>query len=161
MSQDNINYEKMVEEALRGVVLNTLQSVAENGLPIGHHLYISFLTRFPGVKIPDDLQNQFPDEMTIVLQNQFWNLEVTDTDFRVTLNFKKVQQELIIPAHALTGFADPYSEFSLQFGNGDSKQASGKNTANSRPSNSEEDKVDENIVPPTEKIIKLDSFRKP
>ena len=151
----------MVEEALRGVVLNTLQSVAENGLPIGRHLYISFLTGFPGVKIPDDLQNQFPDEMTIVLQNQFWNLEVTETDFRVTLSFKKIPHELTIPAHALTGFADPYSEFSLQFGNGDSKQASGKNTENIPPSNSEEDKVDENIVPPTEKIIKLDSFRKP
>mgnify|MGYP001208665597 FL=1 len=161
MSQDNINYEKMVEEALRGVVLNTLQSVAENGLPVGHHLYISFLTGFPGVKISSELQNQFPDEMTIVLQNQFWNLEVTDTDFRVTLNFKKVQQELIIPAHALTGFADPYSEFSLQFGTGDSKQASKKNTANSRPSNAEEDKMDGKNVPPTEKIINLDSFRKP
>ena len=151
----------MVEEALRGVVLNTLQSVADNGLPIGHHLYISFLTGFPGVKISTELQNQFPTEMTIVLQNQFWNLEVTETGFRVTLNFKKVQQELIIPAHALTGFADPYSEFSLQFGNGDSKQTSEKNTANSRPSNSEEDEVDRNNVAPTEKIIKLDSFRKP
>ena len=161
MSQDNIDYEKMVEEALRGVVLHTLQSVAANGLPIGHHLYISFLTGFPGVKISADLQNQFPDEMTIVLQNQFWNLEVTETDFRVTLSFKKIPHELTIPAHALTGFADPYSEFSLQFGNGDSKPASEKNTTNDRPSNSEEDKVDENIVPPTEKIIKLDNFRKP
>ena len=151
----------MVAEALRGVVLKTLQSVAENGLPVGHHLYISFLTGFPGVKISSELQNQFPDEMTIVLQNQFWNLEVTDTDFRVTLNFKKVQQELIIPAHALTGFADPYSEFSLQFGNGDSKQTSEKNTENGRPSNSEEDEMDRNNVAPTEKIIKLDSFRKP
>ena len=161
MSQDSIDYEKMVEEALRGVVLNTLQSVAENGLPLSHHLYISFLTGFPGVKISSELQNRFPDEMTIVLQNQFWNLEVTDTDFRVTLNFKKVQQELIIPAHALTGFADPYSEFSLQFGNGNSKQASEKKTTNDRPSNSEENKMDGNIVAPTEKIVKLDSFRKP
>jgi len=161
MSQDNIHYEKMVEEALRGVVLNTLQSVAENGLPIGHHLYISFLTGFPGVKISADLRNQFPDEMTIVLQNQFWNLEVTETDFRVTLNFKKTPQELIIPAHALTGFADPYSEFSLQFGTGDSKQALEKNIPNDRPSNSEEEKIDGNNVAPSEKIIKLDRFRKP
>ena len=153
MSKNNIDYEKMVEEALRGVVLNTLQSVAAKGLPTGHHLYISFMTGSPGVEIPAELHSQFPDEMTIVLQNQFWNLETTETGFRVTLNFKKIPHELIIPAHALTAFADPDSEFSLQFRRGDGQQTLEKNTINDQPRNSGEEETDDNNVAPTGKII--------
>ena len=151
----------MVDEALRGVVLSALRSIESHGLPAGHHLYISFLTTCPGVTIAAELQNQFPDEMTIVLQNQFWNLEVTKTKFRVTLNFNKTPHELVIPITALTGFADPHSEFTLQFG-------AGKRTANSQtavelddPNDKQKETANTKESAGTQKIIKLDSFRKP
>ena len=161
MNEYNIDYEKMVEEALRGVVLSTLRSVEAHGLPSGHHLYISFMTDFPGVEIAATLHDEFPDEMTIVLQNQFWNLEVNNAGFRVTLNFNKVPHELVIPVEALTGFADPHSEFSLRFGKGETPLTAGDRTSKKDSEDSKPPNMEAKPDEPTHKIVKLDSFRKP
>ncbi|MBT06821.1 MAG: hypothetical protein CMM32_07900 [Rhodospirillaceae bacterium] len=153
MAENNLDYKKMVNEALRQVVLRTLRSVAEDGLPQGHHLYISFLTALPETKIGAELKEQFPDEMTIVLQNQFWDLAVTEEGFSVTLNFNKIPHQLVIPTKALTGFADPLAEFTLQFGGEYSSGTFDDNTPVKKPQvGSSEEKI--------EKVVKLDHFRK-
>ena len=106
MSDDYLNYEKLVEDALRTVVREALKGVSSQGVPAGHHLYISFRTQTDGVQISENLRTQFPDEMTIVLENQFWDLKVDDDQFRVTLNFNKVPQELVVPLSAISRFTD-------------------------------------------------------
>jgi hypothetical protein len=110
-----INYGAMVERALRGVVRETLMQVAEHGLPGRHHVYITFRTDHPGVEIADSLRERYPTEMTIVLQHEFWGLEVAEGSFSVTLSFNSLPQELEIPFEAITVFADPSVEFGLQF----------------------------------------------
>jgi len=105
----------MVEAALRGVVREALARAAANGLPGAHHFYITFRTRFPGLRVPDDLARQYPDEMTIVLEHQFWELEVSEQCFSVTLSFQNRPERLTIPFDAITAFADPAVKFGLQF----------------------------------------------
>src|SRR5690349_17095030 len=115
MAQDLFQYDKMVEAALRGVVRDALQRAAQEGLKSGHHFYIGFATRMPGVVIPEQLRDRYPDEMTIVLQHQFWDLDVTDEGFAVTLSFQKQLERLVIPFAAVRSFADPSVEFRLEF----------------------------------------------
>ena len=105
----------MVEEALRGVVRKALQHALDEGLPGEHHYYLTFRTKAPGVSIPDYLHDQYPEEMTIVLQHQFWDLTIEDEQFTVTLSFKNRPAELVIPFDALSAFADPSVKFGLQF----------------------------------------------
>ncbi len=105
----------MVEAALRGVVREALARAAANGLPGAHHFYITFRTRFPGLRLPDDLARQYPDEMTIVLEHQFWELEVNEHCFSVMLSFQNRPEHLTIPFEAITAFADPAVKFGLQF----------------------------------------------
>ena len=115
MSNQTIDYPKLVEHALRYVVRDTLTLVAEHGLPGRHNIYVTFRTDHPGVKIDDELKERYPAEMTIVLQHEFWGLEVSDERFCVTLSFNNVSQRLEIPFDAITVFADPSVEFGLQF----------------------------------------------
>jgi hypothetical protein len=115
MSLDLFQYDKMVERAMRTVVREALTRVATNGLPGQHHFYISFRTNFPGVRISDALHARFPEDMTIVLQHQFWGLAVHRESFEVTLSFSGVQEKLEIPFAAITGFVDPSVKFGLQF----------------------------------------------
>lgn len=115
MSDDLLKYDEMVERALRAVVRTTLAKVAEHGLPGSHQLYISFLTRHPGVEIADHLCLQYPNDMTIVLEHQFWGLEVEDDAFEVSLSFNDIQERLHISFDAIVGFADPSVNFALQF----------------------------------------------
>lgn len=110
-----IRYDKMVEKALRGVVIQALNHVVENGLPNDHHFYVTFITDFPGVEIPPYLREQYPEEMTIVLQYQFYGLETSDDHFAVTLSFNNQPEKLVIPIDAVTIFADPSVNFALQF----------------------------------------------
>lgn len=112
---DQMNYNVMVEEALRGVVRTALKHAEANGLPGNHHFYVSFRTQAEGVDIPDFLIERYPEEMTIVIQHQYWGLEVEDERFAVTLSFNKSQQRLTIPYSAVTAFADPSVQFGLQF----------------------------------------------
>ena len=114
MSKDLLNYETMVERALKSVVVEALTQVAENGLPGSHHLYVTFATDFPGVELPDHLHEKFPEEMTIVLQHQFWDLTVEEGRFLVTLSFNDIQERLAIPFPAIKAFADPSVNFGLQ-----------------------------------------------
>ncbi|MGH1397603.1 MAG: SspB family protein [Alphaproteobacteria bacterium] len=117
MSDDDdiLRYDKMVETALRSVVKKSVNEVIEHGLPGDHHFYITFLTDYPGVKIPDYLRDRYPGEMTIVLQYQFNDLFVDDTKMGVTLSFNNVPEKLEVPLAAISIFADPSVNFALQF----------------------------------------------
>ena len=115
MPEGEIEYEKMVEQALRGVVRQTLQGVAGDGLPGEHHFYITFRTDHPDVSLPKSLRERYPNEMTIVMQHQFWNLEVEDEKFEVTLSFSNVPHRLVVPYASVVAFADPSVRFGLQF----------------------------------------------
>ena len=111
-----IPYDEIVQEALRAVVGRVLGSVAENGgLPGDHHFYITFKTQAAGVDITQRLIERFPDEMTIVMQNRYWDLLVTDTGFSIGLSFNQVPSKLVIPYAAVTGFHDPSVNFELRF----------------------------------------------
>jgi hypothetical protein len=105
----------MVEAALRAVVRQALTEVAQNGLPGSHHFYITFRTSHPGVQVPDYLKARYPSEMTIVLQFQFYDLQVDDVAFSVTLTFNNAPERLVIPLRAITVFADPSVNFVLPF----------------------------------------------
>ena len=115
MARDSLHYDKMVETALRGVVRQALASVVDQGLPGNHHFYLTFRTGHPEVEIADRLHAQYPQEMTIVLQHQFWGLEVTDEYFVVNLSFSNVPERLKVPYAALVSFVDPSVKFGLQF----------------------------------------------
>jgi hypothetical protein len=112
-----IPYDEIVQEALRAVVGRVLGEVEQSGgnLPGAHHFYITFKTRAPGVDIPAALRARFEDEMTIVLQNKFWDLKVTDHGFSVGLSFNAIPSKLNIPFSAITAFVDPAVDFGLQF----------------------------------------------
>jgi hypothetical protein len=113
MAKTIIQYDVLWAEALRGIVRQVLKD-AENGLPGGHHFYITFRTRHPGVEMSPVLHARFPDEMTIVLQHQFWGLEVEHDWFEVTLSFNRVNERLHIPLAAISAFADPFAKFGIQ-----------------------------------------------
>jgi hypothetical protein len=116
---DHIDYQKLLQEALRealrAAVRKVMARVAEEGLPGEHFFYIGFRLDHPGVSVPRFLRDQYPEEMTIVLQNQFWDLEADEESFSVTLTFGGSRQRLIVPFLALTAFADPSAEFGLRF----------------------------------------------
>jgi hypothetical protein len=111
-----IPYDEIVQEALRAVVGRVLGEVESTGrLPGEHHFYITFKTAAAGVEIPKHLSERFPDEMTIVIQNRFWDLKVNDEGFEVGLSFNQAPARLVIPFPAITGFVDPAVNFALQF----------------------------------------------
>ena len=113
--EEVFRYDKMVEKALRGVVKQALQEVMKEGVVDDHHFYITFFTDHAGVKIPNYLKERYPGEMTIVLQHQFYDLEVNDEKFSVMLSFNNVPERLVVPLSAITIFADPSVNFALQF----------------------------------------------
>ncbi|WP_029353124.1 ClpXP protease specificity-enhancing factor SspB [Bosea sp. 117] len=115
MSVDLIRYDLLVQDALRDVVRRVLSDVARDGLQGDHHLFISFDTRAPGVRLSSRLKEDYPDKMTIVLQHQFWDLIVTEQFFEVGLSFKRVPERLHVPFSALKEFYDPSVKFGLQF----------------------------------------------
>lgn len=115
MRRSRIDYGRLVEGALRTVVRDVLERLGKEGMPPPHHFYITFRTRHPGVSMPEFLRDRYPLEMTIVLQHQFWDLEVDELGFSVTLSFNDQLQRLRIPFTAIKVFADPGVEFGLQF----------------------------------------------
>ncbi|MCC6469734.1 MAG: hypothetical protein IT563_15530 [Alphaproteobacteria bacterium] len=115
MGEGGLRYDRMVERALRGVMHDALVHVAKHGLPGAHHFYITFRTDHAKVQIDQSLKTRFPQEMTIVLQHQFWDLSVEHDGFVVTLSFNNVPQRLTIPFAAVTAFTDPSVNFGLQF----------------------------------------------
>ncbi|MQT11529.1 SspB family protein [Segnochrobactrum spirostomi] len=115
MREDLIRYDVLVQEALRGVVKKVLVEASHAGLPGEHHFFIAFNTTAPGVRISSRLRQKYPEEMTVVLQHQFWELNVSDTAFEVGLSFGGVPEKLYIPFNAVKGFFDPSVQFGLQF----------------------------------------------
>ena len=159
MSEDTpdslIPYDEIVQEALRAVVGRVLGEVETSGiLPGEHHFYITFKTGAAGVDIPRHLSERFPDEMTIVIQNRFWDLKVADDGFEVGLSFNQAPARLVIPFSAITGFVDPTVNFALQF----QVQAD-----ESEPQNHDEAENDHPIAEPIENgsnVVSVDFSRK-
>ena len=161
MSEDHINYPALIDAAMRSVVREVIALAADEGLPGEHHFFISFRTDYPGVKMSGALREKYPREMTIVLQHQFWDLQVYDEYFTITLSFHNTPEKLAVPFAALTAFADPSIKFGLQFHGVDAEeeedgqeeinyenmlQASNTETGNKGPA-------------PSAEIITLDTFR--
>lgn len=115
MGKDWIGYEQLMQTALRSVVRMALERVSIQGLPGAHHFYITFDTRHPEVRLAEYLKARYPEEMTIVLQHQFWGLKITEDRFEVTLSFNKVGEHIVIPYAAIKAFFDPSVQFGLQF----------------------------------------------
>ena len=136
-----IPYDEIVQEALRDVVGRVLREIERTGvLPGGHHFYITFKTKMPGVAIPKHLSDRFPDEMTIVIQHRFWDLKVEPDMFTVGLSFGGVPSTLVVPFAAVTDFVDPAVDFSLKF------------HADGAPVGHEDHDEAENDPPPTEPV---------
>ncbi len=158
-----MGYPELMERALKGVVRAALDLIADDGLPGEHHLYITFRTGDPGVDITPRLRAQYPEEMTVVLQHQFWGLETDDDGFEVTLSFGGISERLVIPWDSMVGFVDPSVEFGLRFGtdleavlDGDADEdETGEAEDSEAP---EADEADE--AGKTGEVVTLDSFRK-
>lgn len=112
---NEINYDKLMEKALKHVVIEALKVASDEGLPGEHHFYISFKTNHPDVRMSSDLLNQYPEDMTIVLQHQFANLMLSENYFEVDLSFSNIPHTLRIPYDSITYFADPHARFALSF----------------------------------------------
>lgn len=153
-AQDQMHYEAMAQEALRGVVKAALKrAAAPEGLPGAHHFYITFKTDAPGVSGPVDLLSKYPDEMTIVLQHQYWDLAPGETFFTVTLKFGGQPKRLSVPYAALTRFYDPSVQFLLQFETPTSTPAA---KADAPAEAAPEPQTD----PDAPNVVSLDHFRK-
>ena len=161
MAEDHMRYDILAQEALRGVVRKFLAEVAKTGLPGDHHFFISFVTRAPGVRLSEKLLGQYDKEMTIVIQNQYWDLKVTDTGFEIGLSFDGQPEMLVIPFAAVKGFFDPSVQFGLQF-----DPATAPDDRESEEDDADEAVADAASSTPTddeksgEKVVSLDAFRK-
>jgi uncharacterized protein len=142
MSVDHIRYDLLAQDALRGVVRTVLEDAAKRGLPGDHHFYITFDTRAEGVQLSPRMLSQYPKEMTVVLQHQFWDLVISETAFQVGLSFGGIPERLTIPFAAIQGFFDPSVQFSLQFAQADETAAQ------------EQDSERENVPPVAERSKK-------
>lgn len=171
MEADSLRYEQWIIEALRGVVVRALDHLVSHGLPGDHHYYITFRTGVDGVDLPDHLRAQYPDEMTIVLQHQFWDLEVDNDAFSVTLSFKGRSARLRVPIPAVTAFADPSVNFGLQLKadrvfkptvskKKDSKGGTKDAAPQNEPATSPRKKAASRAKKKGGEVIALDSFRK-
>ena len=156
-----MDYPAMIDEAMRGVVRKALQQVAADGLPGEHHFYVSFLTTFPGVRISPQLMDRFPQEMTIVVQHQFWDLRIDPDQFSLMLSFNNIPEKLIIPFAALTAFADPSIKFGLQFHTRRQSNPAALFEASFEPTPLKPDNLgDDTAAENTAQVISLDAFRK-
>jgi uncharacterized protein len=161
MAEDLIRYDILAQEALRGVVRKVLSEVVKTGLPGEHHFFISFVTHAPGVRISQRLLEQYDKEMTIVLQNQFWDLKVSETGFEVVLSFDGQRETLGIPFSAIKGFFDPSVQFGLQFDVERSGAVPAAVPSAAGDASPVEDKpAAAQAAGGPEKVVSLDSFRK-
>jgi len=161
MAQDLFPYDKMVETALRGVARQALAIAARDGLRGEHHFFIGFRTAAPGVVLPPQVLAKYPEEMTIVLQHQFWGLEVGEAAFSVTLSFSSRSERLTIPFAAITTFADPSVKFGLQFeAPASASAAEGPATAAALPTGETAAPERQGATRQDAEIVTLDRFRK-
>jgi uncharacterized protein len=164
VADDMIGYEHLMQDALRSVVRAALQEAANpRGLPGKHHFYITFRTHAPGVIIPEHLRARYPDEMTIVLEHQFWDLEVYADRFRVILKFSGQPQPITIPLNAITRFFDPSVKFGLHFehhNHDEARMASGDDTGHPAPREQAPPQSEAPTAASDNSVVSLDAFRK-
>ncbi|MBF0679362.1 MAG: hypothetical protein IR164_10540 [Devosia sp.] len=161
MAEDHLRYDILAQEALRGVVRKVLAEVSRTGLPGEHHFFISFATRAPGVRLSEKLLTQYDKEMTIVLQNQYWDLKVTETGFEVGLSFDGIPETLVVPFSAIKGFFDPSVQFGLQFDPATAPNEDAENEAKADAATEKAAGGDDAQPEATgEKVVSLDAFRK-
>ena len=166
MPSDLMRYDVMAREALRGVVKSALKRVAREGLPGQHHFYITFATQAPGVDIDPELLAKYPEEMTIVLEHQFWDLHALDDAFEVTLKFGGAPKYLRLPYAAITRFHDPSVGFALQFSadEGEAKKAgrpkAGLRSPARTPAPEAEEPQDAEPADRSGAVVSLDAFRR-
>ncbi|HEY0236916.1 MAG TPA: ClpXP protease specificity-enhancing factor SspB [Afipia sp.] len=163
MTTDLIRYDVLTRDALRGVLRQVLIDAAANGLPGEHHFYITFLSTAEGVKISPRLLSQYPQEMTIILQHQFWDLLVTEDRFEVGLSFGGIPERLVVPFSAISRFFDPSVQFGLQFETAESSAdaAAPDETPAVESAPAAETPVDEPAKPSEgAEVVRLDRFRK-
>ena len=175
MPEDLMRYDQLAQSALKGVVREALRKVEKSGLPGEHHFFIQFNTRYPGVSIGERLSQKYPREMTVVLQHQFYNLQVTEERFQVELTFDNIPEKLVIPFASVKGFLDPAVQFGLQFDVAQveeevaaSPKTDAKTKAEPKPkSESKSKKADESeqatedeVAAEKPNVVSLDAFRK-
>lgn len=148
-----LDYEYMVDQALLNVVRNAFEQVSKKGLKADHHFYLTFLTQFPGTSLPPYLVEQYPEEITIVLQHEFWNLEVKEESFSVDISFGDRQETITVPFKAIVHISDPSVNFELEFNPTISEVTPLPKTSSSAPR-------EKNISSEKGEIISLDQFRK-
>jgi hypothetical protein len=150
---DEMHYEQLAQDALRGVIRSALELAAgPGGIPGAHHFYITFKTRAPGVSIPPDTLAKYPDEMTVILQHQYWDLHVDADRFSVMLKFNSMPKVLNVPYSAVTRFYDPSVQFMLQFEAPETIEELAAEAAETTPPSDGDDDGP--------KVISLDQFRK-
>ena len=172
MATDHIRYDVLARDALRGVLRRVLTDAAEHGLPGEHHFFITFVSTADGVKLSPRLLAQYPEEMTIILQHQFWDLVVTEDRFEVGLSFGGIPERLVVPFSSIKSFLDPSVQFGLQFEPSDADAAAeapgAKLPAVAAPSAlpvAEPSPAAENTDEPAKpsegaEVVRLDRFRK-
>jgi hypothetical protein len=164
MNLPGYDYNLLVHGALTGVVRSVLVDAAKNGLPGQHHFYITFATVHPGVEMPDYLRVQYPDEMPLIIQHQFWDLAVFEESFEVTLSFKDVHERLHVPFEAITTFADPSVNFVLRLGlaetGEDAKSETGEDDLAAARSAARQPAVAKDEEGADDNVVSIDSFRK-
>jgi hypothetical protein len=173
MATDHIRYDVLARDALRGVLRRVLSDAAEHGLPGEHHFFITFLSTAEGVKLSPRLLAQYPEEMTVILQHQFWDLVVTEDRFEVGLSFGGIPERLVVPFNAIKSFFDPSVQFGLQFdpsepvseapaANLPAAAAPSALTVASPPAASPAPESQDEPVKPGEgaEVVRLDRFRK-
>jgi uncharacterized protein len=164
MATDHIRYDVLARDALRGVLRRVLTDAAEHGLPGDHHFFITFLSTAEGVKLSPRLLAQYPEEMTVILQHQFWDLTVTEDRFEVGLSFGGVAERLVVPFNSIKSFFDPSVQFGLQFEPADAPAASlpavPAPTAPAVPAPAIEGKDEPAKSSEGAEVVRLDRFRK-
>jgi len=152
-----INYELLVEAALRTVVSASLKIVEENGLPGNTHFYITFLTEYPGVEMPDRLKETHPEKMTIIIQHQYWDLVIRDKDFSITLSFGGQRENLTIPFMSILDFNDPSVGFGLQFAHDQDDEEGAEDAHEDQETTTSDDDIETSH---SADVVSLDTFRK-
>ena len=169
MATDHIRYDVLARDALRGVLRRVLADAAEHGLPGDHHFFITFVSTAEGVKLSPRLLAQYPEEMTVILQHQFWDLVVTEDRFEVGLSFGGIPERLVIPFSAIKSFFDPSVQFGLQFETSDAapsaeegQPAASPAAASALPVPAKETETKDEPEKPSEgaEVVRLDRFRK-
>ncbi len=173
MATDHIRYDVLARDALRGVLKQVLTDAAAHGLPGEHHFFITFVSKAEGVKLSPRLLAQYPEEMTIILQHQFWDLAVFDDRFEVGLSFGGVPERLVVPFSAIKSFLDPSVKFGLEFDTSDVAESASApipaapvaSAVSVAPASSEKAEADEEPPGPGPaqggaEVVRLDRFRK-